>query len=57
MGTVIDAGIGAFKDFEIEIIDQNNFLLKHRTGEQPAIEISWSQGAKGVEWVGLPASL
>ena len=57
MGSIIDAGIGAFKDYEIVIVDDNNFLLKHRNNEQPEINISCSHGYGGVEWVGLPASL
>ena len=55
MGVIIDGGIAQYKDYEIIIEDQYNFVLKHKTEEGRNIQITMRQNASGgYEWIGLP---
>ena len=52
---VVDQGIAQYKDYEIEIEDQHNFVMKDRTDETKAIQITMrDDGQGGYEWIGLP---
>ena len=58
MGVNIDAGIVQYKDYEIIIEDQRNFIMRHRTDEDRAIQITMRENsAGGYEWIGLPDCL
>ena len=37
MGATIDGGIAQYKDFEIVIEDDRNFVMRHRNDEQEPI--------------------
>lgn len=39
-GSPIDGGIAKYKDYEIVIEDERNFILKHKQDEEPAIQIT-----------------
>lgn len=54
----IDGGIAKYKDYEIIVEDEKNFILKHREDAEPAINIAFRESSDGGnEWVGLPEAL
>ena len=53
----IDGGIAKYKNFEIIIEDDRNFILKHKEDLEPAIQITMREEAHGFQWVGLPDCL
>lgn len=55
---VVNAGIDHYKDFEIEIVDDQNFVLKHKNDENLNIQVSMQEKGDGsLEFVGLPEAL
>lgn len=57
---IVDAGIAQYKDYEIIVIDDRNFIMQHRNESlgKPQFEISLNQQANGeLEWINLPACL
>ena len=57
-GGVVDGGIAQYKDYEIIIEDNRNFIMKHKTDESKQIQITMRpNGSGGFEWVGLPEAL
>ena len=52
---VVEQGIAQYKEYEIEIEDNRNFILKHRTDDSRAIQVTMREnGNGGYEWIGLP---
>ena len=49
--------LAEFKDFEIVIVDDRNFILKHKEDLEPAIEVTMRQKVDGFQWIGLPNCL
>lgn len=56
----VDGGLAQYKDYEVHIRDERNFVLRHRTDESKIIEISMKPNSShqgGWEWVNLPKCL
>lgn len=53
----IDGGIAKYKNYEIVIEDDRNFILKHKEDQEPAIQITMREEGNGFQWVGLPDCL
>ena len=45
---------GQYKDFELVVEDDRNFILKHKKDLEPAVRISMREEEEGVQWTGLP---
>ena len=53
----IDGGIAKYKNYEIVIEDDRNFILKHKEDLEPSIQITMREEGNGFQWVGLPDCL
>ena len=49
--------LAKYKDFEIVVEDDRNFILKHKEDLEPAVQITMRQDDHGVQWIGLPECL
>ena len=57
-GPNIDGGIAKYKEYEIVIEDDRNFILKHKEDLEPAIQITMRENPQGgFQWIGLPDCL
>ena len=57
-GGIVDGGIAQYRDFEIVVEDDRNFVLKHKEDATQAIQVVMRENNEGgFEWVGLPEAL
>ena len=49
--------LAKYKDFEIVVENDRNFILKHKKDEKPAVKITMREEEDGFSWIGLPDDL
>ena len=49
--------LAKYKDFEIVMKDDRNFILKHKEDLKPAVKITMREEEHGFSWIGLPDCL
>ena len=49
--------LAKYKDFEIVVENDRNFILKHKEDLKPAVKITMREEEDGFSWIGLPDDL